>query len=1114
LTKKTVRERLLASTMMGGVAIFAAAMAPAVAVMAVPGMAMAQASATQGALSGKVEDQAGGAVGGASVTVTSNAQGFSRSFTTDASGSFRAVALPPGSYTVAVTAPGYDAFSDSVSIGVGGTTSATFVVGSDVASVDEIQVVGVRTAISDFDTTTTGLSVNVEDLTTSVPIGRSGTALALLAPGVSAGDAAFGGIPTISGSSAGENTFFVNGLNITDFVSFLGGATVPFEFYETFETKTGGYSSEFGRGTGGVINATTKSGGNEWKFGITTYWEPEALREYAADTYLQLNSQDSRESWDVILEAGGPIIEDRLFVFGLYNERHREFYDRNASNFAFRTTDDSPVYGGKIDFIIADGHRLEGTYFSDAIEQETEQTTFAVGGAEGTSFFETGGDNWVVRYTGQWTDWLTTSLAYGETHNETRNFSPVDGNPVIFDITGFDYDGDGIDDVAPGLSAQRGNYLIGSPSTNTDVREMLRFDVDIYANFFGQHHFRAGIDNEDLSGAQTLSRSGSGFNICRGDGTPINPPTSGDDALVCSGTRTGGVAYRYSNNVTSLNNVNGTGIADPFYLTNTGGRTAGDPNPAYNPTAVGRTDLLNGAPTRVRAEVYNNDGAWVSTQNAYYIQDSWEVTDRLTLNLGVRSESFENSNINGEVFVDIKDQIAPRLGVTYDVFGDRNSKLFGFYGRYFLPVAVNTNQRLASRELYFRDIYKLDFTGGPTDLNADGINDTNDQPIILSFFPGGGTTLSDGTTKKTTTQVDSELAPMYVDEFILGYSQRFGGYTVGITGNYRDLGRAIDDIAIDSALQQYCEAAGGGLSAAGCYGVWTGFHQYVLANPGEDVTVTLDGLDLSRATDFADDGEENGTGITLPDRVVTLSAADLRFPKPKREYKAVEVFAERAFDGVWGGRISYVWSNTEGNYEGALKSDNGQADPGLTQDYDVPGLADGAYGKLPGHREHSLKAYGNWQVTPAFNVGMNLIVQSPRKFGCQGVHPETSPGTDDDLFAAYYGAASWYCDLDGDGESTPTPRGSQFESDWLSQLDLTFSYTLKDRWGLPGEGVMLRMDVFNVFDQDAELDFNEFGEIDDGVSRPGPSSIIDPNYRAVTSYQTPRYIRLGASIRF
>ena len=64
-----------------------------------------------------------------------------------------------------------------------------------------------------------------------------------------------------------ENTVYINGLNVTDFYNRIGFSSVPFAFYEEFQVKTGGYSVEFGRTTGGVINAVTRSGSNEFQFG-------------------------------------------------------------------------------------------------------------------------------------------------------------------------------------------------------------------------------------------------------------------------------------------------------------------------------------------------------------------------------------------------------------------------------------------------------------------------------------------------------------------------------------------------------------------------------------------------------------------------------------------------------------------------------------------------------------------------------------------------------------------------------------------------------------------------------------------------------------------------------
>ena len=241
LKTQTIKQRLLHSTMIGGTALMALVAAPALTLMT-PSVAIAQ-NLTQGAVAGTVENQAGTPVAGAEVTLTSVAQGFSRSFTTDADGSFRAVALPQGRYEVVVNASGYNSLTDTVSVGSGGTASLILTLGAaadNATQIDEVVVVGVRRAVSEFDATTTGLTVNVEELSRNVPIARDAGAVALLAPGVTMSDGAFGNIPTIGGASAGENTYFINGLNITKFRDFTGSSTVPFEFYQTIETKTGG----------------------------------------------------------------------------------------------------------------------------------------------------------------------------------------------------------------------------------------------------------------------------------------------------------------------------------------------------------------------------------------------------------------------------------------------------------------------------------------------------------------------------------------------------------------------------------------------------------------------------------------------------------------------------------------------------------------------------------------------------------------------------------------------------------------------------------------------------------------------------------------------------------
>lgn len=339
-----------------------------------------------------------------------------------------------------------------------------------------------------------------------------------------------------------------------------------------------------------------------------------------------------------------------------------------------------------------------------------------------------------------------------------------------------------------------------------------------------------------------------------------------------------------------------------------------------------------------------------------------------------------------------------------------------------------------------------------------------------------------------------------MDEYILGGEMRWGSrWKFGLYGTYRSLNRSLEDAAIDAAVIEYCEAEG----IAGCDAIWTGFHQYVLVNPGDDVTVALSDL-------------VNGESEL---RTVTFTGEQLGYPPAKRTYKAITATFEREFDGVWSVQGSYTYSQTKGNIEGGVKSDNGQDDSGITTDFDQPGLVIGSDGFLPNHRAHNFKAFGAYQVTDWLLLGANAQVTSPRKFGCIGRVPRIV-----DQFAGAYGAAGWFCNLDANGEVVtdptgftfsnpfpgpgatttlqPTPRGSQFSSDWLTELNLSAVFKIPtDKYD-----ASFRVDVFNVFNSDAQLDFEERGTLSSGAPR--------TTYRLPTGYQTPRHVRLSLQMGF
>lgn len=1024
----TIRGRLLTSTMMGGIAVVAAGALPVAVVTLAPTVASAQ-DYTTGGLAGTVADQSGRPISGATVTIRSTEQGFSRTTTTGANGAFRASLVPLGNYEVSIAAPGFETSVDPrVTVRLGSEASYTFTLGtsdSGATNIDEIVVVGTRPEL-DFTQTTTGLTVDVAELVTRVPVGRSVTAVALLAPKVIPGDANFGNQPSLGGSSVAENAFYVNGLNITNFNNYVGGGAVPFDFYRTIDVQTGGYPAEFGRATGGVLNAVTKSGTNEFMFALHGNWSPDSLRETSPDTYLTNNGRGYDESWSIIAEAGGPIIRDRLYAYGLYQwqESETETYGITTGTKTVNTND-IPFWGVKLDAYLTESQRLEFTYFDT--EGEADNTNYSYNNATGavganpqggnTPFL--GGQNWVARYTGNFTDWLTISAAYGK--NEDSGYTAAKN--LVDNYAA---------DVRTGTSIRvsPNQTQIASNFQHTE-RTFYRGDVDLTFSYLGDHHVRMGFDHEETE----LSHS-----------VLANGPTP--------------QAYFY--------------YAGDDYVT------------------IDGQDYID-----VLYENLGAGGAPVKGENtAFYIQDAWEITEDLSIQIGLRHDQFKLSNLSGEQVLDLKENWGPRLAFTLDPIGNGVDKFYGSYGRYFIPPASNLSFRGYDS---YADVYFLPagnaatITVDPaTGLPVGGLGDAvgavtpggfaGELQICPDFVPGNaaGTAscfvYGNGTQEPADAKYALGTKATNEDEFIIGYQRRLDDlWTVGAAVTYRTLNNVSEDIAVDYLVLQYCEAQG--ISCP----EFTGDHQYVIANPGEDLSFLV--------------------RETLPNGqrpILNFTASEVGLPKARRDYLGLEVSFERAYDGVWSLQGSYTLSKSEGNYEGTVLSDNSQADAGSTILYDHYGLTEGTYGLLPNHRAHQFKLFGSYTFFDSLTVGANYSLISPRHFGCLG-------RSQIDPFAAAYGAASFNCPIGPNGTYISTPRGSQFESDWTSTLDLSLRYTLPT-YGFMPKGVTLRADVFNVFDDDAAQDFVETGSLSGGAP--------NPRYQLPIGYQAPRSVRFGFDIAF
>ena len=263
-------------------------------------------STTSGTLVVDVNDGSNN-VASATVSVENTGTGLSRSGTTNSNGSARLSSLPPGTYVVTVSASGYANNSAEVSISTG-VNAYTAVMASSSVAIEDLVTTASFIKANAYEINETGLNLNVTELATQIPVSQDLTSLTLLAPGAVEGDAAFGFLPSFSGSSVGENQYLVNGLNTTNFRNFIGYSDVPFEFYETVDVKTGGFQAQYGKAIGGFVTATTKRGSNEFKSKVTLSIAPDSLRDKQPNTYASANQLNTSDSRVATVSVSGPII--------------------------------------------------------------------------------------------------------------------------------------------------------------------------------------------------------------------------------------------------------------------------------------------------------------------------------------------------------------------------------------------------------------------------------------------------------------------------------------------------------------------------------------------------------------------------------------------------------------------------------------------------------------------------------------------------------------------------------------------------------------------------------------------------------------------------------------
>jgi hypothetical protein len=286
----------------------------------------AQSQATTGNIEGRVVDPGGAVLPGVTVTARNQNTGLMKTATTDDEGNYRIIVLPPGRYKV--TTSGVQGFADSsfenVEVTVGGQTPLSI----------QLSVAGIATMVDIaaegqiVETTRSSVATTVnERAIQSLPVnGRNFLDFATLTPGVvrdptRAGDLAVGGQKGTLNSlqvdgADNNNTFFGQSFGRT-------GTRPPYQFSEEsvqeFQVNQNGFSAEFGRAGGAVINVVTKSGTNDWHGSAFEYFRDESLN---SNTPI-LTARGAKRPKSQINQFGGtfggPIKRDRAFFFFAYD---------------------------------------------------------------------------------------------------------------------------------------------------------------------------------------------------------------------------------------------------------------------------------------------------------------------------------------------------------------------------------------------------------------------------------------------------------------------------------------------------------------------------------------------------------------------------------------------------------------------------------------------------------------------------------------------------------------------------------------------------------------------------------------------------------------------------
>jgi hypothetical protein len=1081
---------------------------------------------SRGNLSGVVLDASKATVPGAQVTITGPIGNLSQ--TTNDQGTFLFSTLIPGFYSIRVQKAGFKIASVAATeVLINKTTSIEVVLETG----EVTQTVEVSAATVTVDTSSVSVNSEFSDsFYSKIPLGRGVSSLFYLAPGVTSGIGTGAENPSISGSSGLENLYVADGVSLND-PAFGGigvwsrtygalGTGINLSFVKEVQIKTGGFEPQYGHVSGGIVQLVTKSGGTKF-FGtvggyINSRWMQDTYQNADDPKFSTINKVGSRldnANYEGDFELGGYVplhgLRDRLFFFGTFNPSQNHAYYQPVLGTGLFTA--SPLidrnttrydYAGKLTFKINDRHTVESSVSGDP--SHTNPTAFSTlnsDNASANSKWTYGTRNWATRYDGTFGSSVLVDAAFTWGWNEFRE-TPATNVYNIFDQTQVGagqrgaFNAEGISVLEP--------YDGNTKGVNGDITKTF--------HFAGTHSINVGYTWQFPNYNDHTFYAGPTYVIPSVNATGGAPGKPSFGSFASGKTTDSAFVLTLASNISGL--PTGACTLCPYDLIPQGNGTS-----AYQQVAL----------QQVRGRF---DGGITTSSGKYeagYINDAWQISKYVTLNIGTR---WEQQRLTGNTAEHVFNNMwSPRVGIAVDPQGNRKQKIYANFGRYAYVLPLDAALRSLSNEDDLQNTYwapantpcpaSAGLPAGATCTTTNSLGTVNfvgDSAHLLNQAVGGVNKnagfLSSGVNNEPFAQ-GSRME--FTDEFLVGYDREFkGGVVASVRYIDRRLKRVIEDqggISVEqfnagaplnyvignpnakqdifvnpneivfgqgTTITNLASVSNGGQIPNACFDTNGNLTPLLALNQFTGFAAVTGGAPAGSACFPAVNTNTwtNASGKLLPDctslaqsKTGTCAAFGGEFypdgkpdtyKDPKREYEAVEFEVRKAFTHNWALSVNYRVAQLKGNYEGAYRNDNNQADPGISSLFD---FTEGGLGLLAGQQSIGILSTDRKHT---FNAHATYVVPSGRLKGFV-IGGGASVLSGNPLTALYAQEA-----YQNSGEVPLFGRSNLGRAPVTGSVDahLEYPFKLTERMQLK-----LAFDLFNIVDSTRQTTVNQLGDL-------------------------------------